>query len=313
MIKKVVLIANPIAGGGAFDKIRESVAILEKRGFTVHLMLTKKKGDAEAFAADTAASVKSGEIGKSEIVKTRDSDIVVFAAGGDGTYNEVANGLAYSDIPMAILPLGTTSVLAKELNLPDNLGVTIDAAVKGSIKNIHIGKITLTNDSPLLTRYFLLMAGIGFDGDAVYNVNSFIKKLTGKGAYILSGLISAAVYNPQKLNITYDYGNRTDSYGIIIGKASCYGGSFKVTPDASLFEPRFHSFAFQGNKRRDIIRYVSKIIKNKRLEFSDIKYFSASHIEVSGSEAHIQIDGDYIGSTPAKIEIAENALRLIIP
>jgi YegS/Rv2252/BmrU family lipid kinase len=309
MIKKIVLIANPIAGGGALDKIRQSASVLEKKGITVHLMLTKKKGDAELFAKEIASKAKNKKTIKNENSRIYNTDTIVFAAGGDGTYNEVANGLAYSAIPMAILPLGTTSVLAKELNLPDNLQITIDAALRGSIKNVHLGKIKLQNTE----RYFLLMAGIGFDGDVVYNVNEFIKKLIGKGAYILSGLISTAFYNPQKLKIAYNENNNMQSYGIIVGKASCYGGKYKITPDASLFEPKFHSFAFHGNKRRDIIRYVSAIVKNSPLEFDDIKYFSASHIEISSSGAHIQIDGDYIGSTPAKIEIAENALKLVIP
>ncbi|MGD0283557.1 MAG: acylglycerol kinase family protein, partial [Dissulfurispiraceae bacterium] len=93
MAERIILIGNPIAGGGAAFKIKKASDSLIKRGYDVKLMFTGRKGDAEDFARSiTGRPVR-----------------LVIAAGGDGTYNEVANGLVHSGIPMAILPLGTTS------------------------------------------------------------------------------------------------------------------------------------------------------------------------------------------------------------
>lgn len=298
MTKKIILIGNPIAGGGALKKIKKAVGILEERGYYVQLMLTSKKGDAELFAKKINSELQS-----------LNSELLVIAAGGDGTYNEVANGLVYSDIPIAILPLGTTSVLAKEIGIPSNIEKALDIAVNGTIQTIHIGRITLKDN----TRYFLLMAGIGFDGEAVYGVNEKIKKYSGKGAYVLSGLKAFFKYNPEPILIkAYSENEKKElqGYVAIICKASCYGGNYKITPDARLTDQYFYVFVTHSRGRFDLLKYIAGIITERHLAFKDISYLKASEIVVEGN-AHIQIDGDYLGAAPAKIEIMPYALKLV--
>ncbi len=307
MTKKIILIGNPIAGGGALRKIKKAVTILKNKGFNVNLMLTAQKGDAESFA-------------KRISLETHNSELLVIAAGGDGTYNEVANGLVYSNIPMAVLPLGTTSVLAKEIGIPSNIEKALDVAINGTIQTIHIGRITLKDNA----RYFILMAGIGFDGEAVYGVNEKIKKYSGKGAYILSGLKAFSKYNPmpilikaQGLPLTQLFSEKETKelqklkgYAAIICKASCYGGNFKIAPDAKLTDQYFYVFVTHKNGRFNLLKYIEGIITGKHLAFKDISYFKTSEIVVEGN-AHIQIDGDYLGTAPAKIEVKPYALKLV--
>ncbi len=330
MVKNIVLIGNPIAGGGAEKNIKKAAAILEGRGCNVRLMLTTKKGDAESFAKEIVSEfrVKSQEFknNKNAELLTHNSKLLVIAAGGDGTYNEVANGLVHSDIPMAILPLGTTSVLAKELNIPEDLEAALDIALHGKAQTIHLGRIMCnTPNSKPLTRYFLLMAGIGFDGEAVFGVSERIKKYSGKGAYILSGIKTLLNYNPEPITINaqipptppFTKGGeggllKVAGYTAIIGKASCYGGNFKITPDARLTDPYFYVFATHKKSRLALLRYVIGIIKGFHLNFKDTAYFKAKELSIEGN-AHIQIDGDYLGVTPAKIEIVPDALKLIMP
>lgn len=314
MTKNIVLIGNPIAGGGALKKIKTAFAILEKKGLDVRLMLTARKGDAESFARQISSEfrVRSSELRNNKNLEliTHDSKLLIIAAGGDGTYNEVANGLVHSNIPMAILPLGTTSVLAKELNMPEDLERALDIALNGKMQTIHLGRITCkTLNSKLLTRHFLLMAGIGFDGETVCGVNPWIKKITGRGAYILSGIKTILRYNPSQITLKYDSEQRP-GYNVIIGKASCYGGDFKITPDAKLTEPFFYVFLMHQKGRPNLIRYISGIIKGSHLKLKDISYFKASEINIEG-DAHIQIDGDYLGTTPAKIDVVPDALQLV--
>ena len=300
MTKNIVLIGNPIAGGGALKKIKTAFAILEKKGFDVRLMLTARKGDAESFARQLS---HQSAVNRQQAAKY--SPPLVIAAGGDGTYNEVANGLVHSNIPMAILPLGTTSVLAKELKIPSTIERALNIALDGKVQTIHLGRITMAP----LTRHFLLMAGIGFDGETVCGVNPWSKKITGKGAYILSGIKTILRYNPSQITLKYDSEQRS-GYNAIIGKASCYGGDFKITPDAKLTEPSFYVFLMHQKGRLNLIRYISGIINGGHLKLKDISYFRASEIEIEGN-AHIQIDGDYLGTTPAKIDVAPDALRLV--
>ena len=209
---------------------------------------------------------------------------------------------------MAILPLGTTNVLAKELNIPEDVEKAVDIALNGKIHTICLGKIT-SNPPSLLTRHFLLMAGIGYDGETVYGIKKGLKKYSGKGAYILSGLKTLLRWAPDKLTFTMD-GKSCEGYSAIICKTSKYAGNFRIAPDADINKNSLYAFIMHSRNRLDILRYISGILTKKHLKFKDITYQQAENIEVKGN-AHIQIDGDYFGMTPARIEIAPDALRLV--
>jgi len=316
MRKKIILIGNPVAGRGAAGRIARAVDIIKSRGFNVRLMLTGKKGDAESFAKEIVQNSENPPLSPFAFAKGGQGGILIIAAGGDGTYNEVINGIACTDIPMAILPLGTTNVLAKELDIPEVMGKALDIALGGKMQNVCLGKITLSAQVSGvrcqvsgITRYFLLMAGIGFDGEAVYGIKNRIKRYSGKAAYIWSGLKTFMLWNPDKL--TFNIDNRGyEGYSAIICNAAKYAGHFKVAPDANLQEPSLYAFIMQGKKRSDIVRYVSGIIRGNHLKLSDMTYRKAGKIEING-KACIQIDGDYFGKTPATIEVVPDALKLV--
>ncbi len=288
----IVLISNPIAKKATHRKIAIASYYLQSKGYNVEVLFTEKRGDAESLARDA--------IGR--------SPSLIIAAGGDGTFNEVINGIAGSDIAMAILPLGTTNVLAKELGIPEDIQGAMGIAVKGTPKVISLGRIILQRDAPRF-RYFVLMAGIGYDGETIFGINESLKKFSGKGAYIFSGLKTLFRFKPNELILNVD-GKIYSGYSAIIGKASKYGGNFTITPDAKLTDPTLSICLFKGEKRSDILRYVFGITTGSHLKFKDIEYLKAERIEISGN-AHIQIDGDYFGTTPAKVEVAPNMLRLI--
>lgn len=290
----IVLISNPAARGASSKKIGSASAFLQEKGFDTEILLTEKIGDATRLAEET--------IGK--------RPFAIMAAGGDGTINEVINGMIGSDVPLAILPLGTTNVLAKELGIPEDLKGAMDAAVSLKPRTVSLGRIELNPETDsAYSRYFCLMAGIGFDGAAVHDMNSAVKKRSGKAAYIFSGIKNLLRYSPNQLFYNID-GKEYSGFSSITGKASKYGGNFKITPDADLSDPFLYTCIFQGNKRRDLLRYVFKVMTGRLFEEKDIVYLKSASIEVLGT-AHIQIDGDYLGLTPAKITVAKNALKII--
>ncbi|MDP3260208.1 MAG: diacylglycerol kinase family lipid kinase [Thermodesulfovibrionales bacterium] len=316
MKQTIFLIGNPAAGRNALRKINEAATIIKNKGHDVQVLLTGKRGDAESFARKISSEfkVKSSELRNdknSELnfsLLTSHFSLLIIAAGGDGTYNEVINGIACTNIPMAILPLGTTNVLAKELNIPEDVEKAVDIALNGKIHTICLGKIT-SNPPSLLTRHFLLMAGIGYDGETVYGIKKGLKRYSGKGAYILSGLKTLLRWAPDKLTFTMD-GKSREGYSAIICKTSKYAGNFRIAPDADINKNNLYAFIMHSRNRLDILRYISGILTKKHLKFKDITYQQTEDIEVKGN-AHIQIDGDYFGMTPARIEIAPDALRLV--
>jgi YegS/Rv2252/BmrU family lipid kinase len=293
MKSSIVLISNPAAKRFSEKKIEKASHFLRSRGYEVEVFSTTRRGDAERLAREAL----------------KKSPSLIIAAGGDGTINEVINGIAGEAIPLAILPLGTTNVLAKELGIPENVKGAMEVAVDGTPKIVSLGKIVLTHPSSLITRYFCLMAGIGFDGETVFGIDDNIKKFSGKGAYIYSGMKTLFHFHPNELFFDLD-GTTYSGYSAIISKAAKYGGNFKISPDASLADPSFYVCIFKGKNRFDILRYVFGIASRTHLNFKDIEYLKATNIEIKGN-AHIQIDGDYCCMTPAKVEVVPYILRLV--
>ncbi|PKL52015.1 MAG: hypothetical protein CVV37_03535 [Nitrospira bacterium HGW-Nitrospira-1] len=290
----IVLIGNPAARGASLRKFNAASAFLREKGFDAEVFLTEKSNDATRLATEAV----------------REKPYAIIAAGGDGTINEVINGMVKSDVPLAILPLGTTNVLAKELGIPEKITGALEVAVSKSARTISLGRIELGADTDSATsRYFCLMAGIGFDGKAVHDVNEAIKKTSGKAAYIWSGIKNFLRYSPNRLFYHID-GKEYMGFSSITGKAGRYGGNFMITPDANLSDPALYTCIFQGNKRSDLIRYVYRIITGTLLEEKDIIYLKSTSVEVLGA-AHVQIDGDYLGLTPAKITVEKDALKII--
>lgn len=299
MKSSVILIANPVAKRASRKKIEKACRYFNSSGCHVEVIFTERKGHAEFIAGEAA----------------KRSPMMIVAAGGDGTFNEVANGIAHLAVPMAILPFGTTNVLAKEIGAPENVKGAIEFALNKTPKNISLGKIILSSDKKGNKegrrgfRYFILMAGIGYDGRSVSGLNERLKRISGKGSYIYSGIKTLIKFNPDDLLFNID-GKTYSGHSAIIGKASKYGGHFKITPDAKLADPAFYVSIFKGKKRLDIVRYALGIMMGKHLKYRDIEYIKAKKIEVKGS-AHVQLDGDYFGKTPALIEVIPDAIKLI--
>lgn len=293
MNSKQLLIFNPAANRASERKLRRAIKLLRASFKNLEIYPTEKRGDAELKAKKASA----------------DGVSLIIAAGGDGTFNEVANGLAYTDTKMAILPMGTTNVLAKELDIPENVEGAVKQILNGNIHAVSLGKIIAVHQGIPVTRFFFLMAGLGFDGAAIYNLNEKLKKYSGKTAYIIGGLKTLMNYSPELLTLKID-GKDYKGYSAIIGNASKYGGHLKATPDANLLEPGLYVCIMHGRKRLDVLKYAAGIITGTHLKFKDITYLRADTIEVKG-KSPVQIDGDYIGYSPAIITVASEALKLI--
>ncbi|VAX32394.1 Transcription regulator [contains diacylglycerol kinase catalytic domain] [hydrothermal vent metagenome] len=286
MSSSAVLIVNPVSGSFSEKRLLLSIEVLKKGFSDVSIFYTGKRGDAEQIAVDAV----------------RKSPEMILAIGGDGTFNEVVNGTAYTDVPVAFIPAGTTNVLARELDFPADIYQATLKALDGKTEYVHLGRI---ND-----KYFVLMAGIGFDGKAVYRVNQRLKHLSGKGAYLISGLKCFMRYRPELLRIVVD-DKVYEGYGLIVCNAGYYAGSFRVCPDAGLGAPHLYVSIMHGAKRSDLLRYVFDVVCGGRMSSERTTCIKGKSIVVSG-DAHIQIDGDYFGTTPAVITFHERALRLIV-
>jgi len=292
MNSSAIIISNPAARRASGRKVERACAVLRSRGFDTEVITTQKRGHAIELAREVLPSNPS----------------LIVAAGGDGTINEVINGMVRSGVPLAILPLGTTNVLAREIGVPEEPSAAMTIAASRSPRTVSLGRIK-TEGPHGADRYFCLMAGIGFDGMAVKGMNALVKKSSGKAAYILSGFRTFLGYDPQPLVFNVD-GIEYRGYSAVIGNAGRYGGDFKVTPDANLLEPVLYACIFGGSRRRDLLKYVFGVVTGRHLNYGDVVYEMCTEISVTGT-AHIQIDGDYLGPSPARVSVEKDALLLV--
>ena len=231
---------------------------------------------------------------------------LIVAAGGDGTFNEVMNGLAGSDVPMAIMPLGTTNVLAKELKIPEDAEGAAERIINGRERRLYAGSLSFPGGP---RRKFFLMAGVGFDAEAVYNVNKKLKSLSGKAGYLAGGLRVLLDWTPKAKKALID-GRPFEFSSLIVCNGARYGGYPKAAPDASLENPDLYAVVMRGGRRRDVLRYTLGILTGRHMGLSGVAYLKCGRVEVL-DEAHIQADGDYIGKTPVTIETAGETVLFV--
>ncbi len=279
-----VVLVNPTAKNFSQRRLSKALSVLREEGACREVFFTRKRGDAEQRA---------------RLAAERGAETVV-VIGGDGTLNEVVNALAGTSTAVGFIPCGTTNVAAKEFRIPEDPEEAALRVLNGQRRTLNLGQIN--------GRYFLLMAGVGFDGEAVHGLNRTLKRLTGKGAYIFSGL-KVTLRGLRPFRIRLGEGEMT-CYTLIASNSACYGGPFKVCPGASAFKATLDVAVMLNGSRRDILRYVFGILTGRHLNYRDILFREIEYIQVLDSP-HIQIDGDYYGRGPVEIKTAPMALRMV--
>jgi len=235
---------------------------------------------------------------------TGKADLVI-AAGGDGTINEVACGLALSRVPLAVLPCGTGNVLAREIRLPRRMHKIIDLIPGLQPLRIALGKGG--------GRYFVLMAGVGFDAEIVYNLRAALKRKFGVVGFWLEALRHWTSYRFSSFSANVDGENYRATFGIV-GRAACYGGGVRITSGADLTGNCFDVCLFQGRSRLDYLRYLFGVLTGTHRHFHDVVYIRGRCVEMA-SEApiRVQVDGEAVGVLPMTFEVIPDALTLMVP
>ena len=263
-----------------------------------------KKVGIVAELTPTAAAGHATELAHDAVAAGAD---LILVLGGDGTINEVANGMIPSRVPLGILPGGTANVLANELGLGNGLERAIGRLGSCQERRIAVGKLCTPFRDP---RYFLLMAGAGLDATIVTKVNPALKARAGKLAYWFAGLgqfFSAVGQFQAKID------DRQTQHGFaLVSRVRNYGGDMEIASNASLLNNDFEVVLFEGSNPLRYAAYMTAVTLHQVKSIPGVRAVRADRIEFSGS-AHLQIDGEYAGRLPASIEIAPDALTLLIP
>ena len=291
--RHLLVIFNPTAGWWRGRRLRATLAQLERGGCRITLRRTAGRGDAEAMAR-AAASEPSFD--------------VVVAAGGDGTINEIINGLAGATEgrrPLAILPLGTANVLANEIGLPLGPAAVARTIVQGEARPIALGRAN--------GRCFAMMAGVGFDAHVVAGLDGRLKRLLGKGAYVVESLRQLRRFAFPRYRVAID-GTNYEAASIIVARGRFYGGRFVCAPEARLGAPEFQVCLFTRGGRWAVLRYGIALALGFLPRLPDYRIVRGRRVTIDGPSGDpVQGDGDIIAALPVGIELDRAPLRLITP
>ena len=286
---KTLVVANPLAGSrGRRWRGQHPESVLKPLFPDADLYFTQGPGDATRAARQACA----------------DGYQLVIAAGGDGTVNEVANGLALTQTEMAVFPLGTENVLAKERHLPRKWDKAAEFIKKTKPRLMDLCRIG--------ERYFVCFAGIGFDALVVEKVKQNIKARIGSAAYMLAGLQHFLKYNEtrRRFRITIDEEIiEVESWQIFLGNIRTYGGGLKVWPRASMHDGLLDMVVLPCTDLPGMTHQIVSAATGAHLKIPDVRYYQGRrfHFECD-TPVSFQCDGDFGGVTPFSVELVPQAL-----
>jgi diacylglycerol kinase (ATP) len=303
--ENALLIHNPNAGNGGDGRRRlldEARRILSSNGI-------------EAELAETAGPGHATEIAQQA---TRDGRQLVIACGGDGTLNEVVNGLAAHQnghrVPLALLPGGTANILAKELDLPWDIPRAAKRLVNGEVREIALGLATPL-ENPEKQRYFLSVAGAGPDGMIVYSIDLGLKARVGILAYWWQGAREVLRYTYPRFRVRTG-GRQMEVTLAIVGRTKNYGGPFKITDQADLFEDQFEVMALTTQSGLRYLSYLPTLWMGNLRKEEDVYFWKAETLvcePLEASPVHAQVDGESLARLPMEFSIVPRALKLLVP
>jgi diacylglycerol kinase (ATP) len=286
-LKNTLIILNPAARGARTQRLRTQV---EKLARGTILCATSAAGEAEHLARNAAAE------GYERIV----------AAGGDGTINEIVNGIAGHNVALGLLPLGTMNVFATELGLPVN-----DLA--------QCWKIIQQNrthrvDLPRANRkHFVQLAGVGLDAQAVKETSRAFKRNFGPLSYLISA-VQIASRTPPVLRIESDDAITGEGSFVLVGNGRLYGGRFPFFKQAVMNDGLLDVIVFKRLSYVDIIRYLQNVVFTPQISSPEVEYFQTKRLRVSSEEiVPVEIDGELIGNCPVEFKIRAGGLRVLTP
>ena len=229
----------------------------------------------------------------------------IIAAGGDGTVNEVANGVAGSDVRFGILPVGTMNVFASELGIPNNLTAAWKVIEDGFLRQLDL---PVANNS-----HFVQLAGVGLDAEVVRLTTPESKKSLGPMSYLLTLAQVAAVRPPTVFLDPVDSHRREGSF-ILVGNGRLYGGPFVLFKNARPDDGLLDVLVFKNQSHWDVVRYFQAVAFGSHTDLPDVEYFQTKAMNVhSSGPVPVELDGELADVLPCTFGFYPKKFTVIAP
>jgi YegS/Rv2252/BmrU family lipid kinase len=288
----MVIIFNPAAGRRRAALLWRVLDVLAANGVRLDLQETRCRGHAERLARDAVQAGAS----------------MVVAAGGDGTIAEVANGILGSGAQLGVIPLGTANVLAHELALPFAPRAVAAALAFGRTRMLWPGIARGASES----RLFVQMIGVGFDAHVVHALPLPLKRIMGRGAYVVQSLREVVRYGYPPIHLRLDE-QETQAASVIVSKGRLYGGRYLLAPDARPAEPGFSVVLFERSGPMAALCYGAALPTNRLGRATGVRHVRARRIEFIGKAVlSAQTDGDPATCMPLSVVDAPGPIAVVV-
>ena len=295
------LIFNPTAGPrDVRAELGNLCAYFEGQDWSTELLTTERPGDAARMAAQAAS----------------DGMGAVIVAGGDGTVNEVVNGLMRSPTALGVLPVGTGNLWAKQLRVPTytlasplRLREAAHGLIKADVRSVDVGEVN--------GHAFLCWASVGFDAQVAAQMeprNRATKRL-GALPYLIAAVLVARHFGGVPATITLD-GDPVQGRTllVVVNNIQQYGGLVDVAPRAKLDDGLLDVFVFEGLGFGYVVRHLVNVLSRRYLEDPKVVHRQARRVEILAEDPlPLQVDGDPVGRTPVRVQVVPRALRILAP
>jgi YegS/Rv2252/BmrU family lipid kinase len=242
---------------------------------------------------------------------------LLVVVGGDGSVNEVVNGIAGLDVELAVVPRGTGWDFARTHAVPHRLEDALAVARDGRPRTVDLGLASYRSwagDSA--ESYFANIASAGMSGAIARRANETTKALGGKVSYLIATLAVFSRWRAGQLNVTVGVEARSGRmHDVVVAIGRYFGGGMMICPEASPDDGLFDVLLIGDLTKRDLVLTLPKTYRGRHLPHpkAELLRGAAATIESAGAEVPIELDGEQPGTTPARFEIVPAALRVRVP
>lgn len=233
--------------------------------------------------------------------------------GGDGTVNEVVNAVAGTGTEIAVLPCGTGQDLMRSQSIPSGFDDAVRVALEGETRTIDLGRVELAGG---VSRFFANVGSAGMSGGVAQRANAMSKRLGGKATFFYALTREFLAWRNTQVTVELEGGVRREGamHDVIVANGSWHGGGMKLAPDARQDDGLFDVVIIGDVNKLDFLTTAPKLYSGKYLAHPKVELLRSPAVSIEASqELPLEVDGEPIGTTPARFEVVPAALRLRVP
>src|SRR5438477_10922432 len=267
----------------------------------------RKRAHVESLARDcvVCATTRTGEAELMARRGVKEGFEKIVAAGGDGTINEVVNGLAGSNATLGLLPIGTMNVFANELGLPvSDLELCWKIILSDNTRVVDLARAN--------EKFFVQLAGVGLDAQVVKETSAQFKRNFGPLSYLISAAQIAA-RKPPRLSIQSSEASVKEGSFVLVGNGRLYGGRFPFFKHAVIDDGLLDVIVFKSLGYLEIIKYLQDVVFSSDIRVPEIEYFQTRRLRVESDQSvPVELDGELVGNCPVEFSLFERSLRVLV-